>query len=151
MGDAAKVNLNTRKAIERCARDLQRAAELHDRLQAHVANLGARLQEVQHRAAGAGASLLEVGAELSRRQGEYAELIASSELLMAEAVATREISDRGPSALPELRERLGSLVERAGSLAEAAREAGFRDLADEAKARHQQLDALLHKLEGAAG
>ena len=147
VSDGARVHLNTRKGLERLGRDLARAADVHDRLQRRVAALGQKLQSAQERAMGAASTLFELGAELGRRQTPYADLLGSYEAIITDAVAVKDLaSQEGPDALAQIRERLGALAERARTLSEEARAAGFRDLMEDASARHQQLVALANKM-----
>jgi chromosome segregation ATPase len=148
VGDTAKVRLDTRKNLERSARELQRAADLYERMQARVGALGARLQEGTDRAMGKAVTLHKLGQELKARQEEYVAMLATHEALMQEAMALRALVEQGPDALPEVQAGLAAIAERAKEMAIAAREAGFRDLAEDATGRFQQLTALSNKLGG---
>lgn len=146
----AKLRLDTRKNLERGARELQQASNIYERMQTRVAELGQQLHTAQERAMKAATTLHEIGVGLGRRQGEYLALVADYEKVLSEAVEVRQIAQDRPDAVDEVRDRLASLSERAGAMAAAAQEAGFRDLAEEATARHQQFGALANRLGASA-
>lgn len=148
VGDAGKVRLDTRKNLERSARELQRAAAIYERMQMRVGELGARLQEGTQRAMEKAITLQDIGLELKRRQETFVEMMGAHEALMQEALALRDLAEKGPEALAEVQIGLASLADRAKDMAVAAREAGFRDLAEDATGRFQQLTSLSNKLGG---
>jgi hypothetical protein len=148
VADAAHVKLDTRKNLERCARDVQRAAALYEGMNARIGDLSRELNAAQQRALSAATQLRDLGLDLQGKQDGYVQRVTAYEELMAEANTIGELTKQGPDALPEVRTRLLALAERSREMAAAAREAGFRDLAEEATGRQQQLTALANKLGG---
>ncbi|MFZ5480122.1 MAG: hypothetical protein ACOZNI_25385 [Myxococcota bacterium] len=148
VAEAARVKLDTRKNLERCARDVQRASDLYMSVTQRVATLAKELTTAQERALGAVTRLKDVGDALGGRQSAYVERMAAYETLTGDASAIGELVEQGPEVLDQLRERLYALAARAKEMADAARAAGFRDLAEESTGRHQQLVALANKLGG---
>lgn len=144
--EASRVRLDTRKNLERSAREVHHAAELYERMQTRVGDMAARLQAAHERTLGAAGTLQEHGAELARRQTAYVEMLAAHEALMRDAAALTALAGLDDDARQEMHAGLAALAVRAGEMVAAARAAGFRDLADEATARHQQLTALTNRL-----
>ncbi|MDP2310567.1 MAG: hypothetical protein Q8P18_31400 [Pseudomonadota bacterium] len=147
--DAGKVRLDTRKNLERAAREVQRAAASYERMQLRIGELGVRLREGTERATGKAITLQEIGHQLQERQQTYVDMMGAHEALMQEALVLRDLAEKGPEALIEVQAGLAGLAERAHEMAAAARAAGFRDLAEDATARFQQLSSLSNKLGGA--
>ncbi len=146
VADTAKVRLDTRKNLERAARELERAAAIYTRMQTRLSELASRLQAGHDRAMENGQSLHTLALDLKARQEIFVAELASQEALMQEAAALRDLAEQGPDALAEIQAGLVALAGRAKERADAARAIGFRDLAEEATGRAQQLTALANKL-----
>lgn len=144
--EVARVRLDTRKNLERAGRELQDAAAIFTRLQERVNTFMNVLNDAQDRLIQVGTSLRDVGTEIQRRQEHYVQAQAACDALTQQVAVVTALAAEGPEHLAEVRDGLVSLADSAGALAEAAREAGFRDIVHDAAAREQQLRALANRL-----
>jgi hypothetical protein len=148
VADVVRVKLDSRKNLERAARGVQKASDLLKRVHAQTTTLATHLTAAHERALDAGNRIGAAATTLGERQQRYIDAVAEHEALRTEAAAVAELAGAGPQSLDAVRSGVRTLGERAGALAEAAREAGFRDLAEEATGHQQRLGALAHRLGG---
>jgi chromosome segregation ATPase len=141
--------LDSAKNIQRAGRLLQRASDGHERLSAALSALVAAIGTAQRRQEGALRAISEFGTEVGARHALYNEIAGTFEALGGEAAELNLLMARGPEVVGEVKERLTSMIETAGAIAERAEAGGFRDLSRDAIGRKEQLTAAVKRLGGA--
>lgn len=155
---ARHVRLSSEKNIARAARGLQQALEQQERLAQELRALGQAMGGMQARQEAAMEPLAVRAGEIQARMARLSEHMQRFGALGAKAgetaTALRDISvpsgdgggAPGASALVEADERVRGLVEEAQSIAEAAAAEEFPDIAREAHALGQKVQAMREHL-----
>jgi chromosome segregation ATPase len=146
VGAFDKLQLSSKKQLDRAAQALNELAESEQRLGAHVQAL---VQAVASTREGQNAEIdvIRKKAEaLKTRSLEFQALIAQFELLGAGAAALNKKLQGDVPALDAVVVEVTALAGQAGTLNAAAREKGFDDVAHLADGLRQQLSALASKL-----
>jgi hypothetical protein len=150
--EVARATVHSRKSLTRVARMLQQAGESHELLLQHVASLSEVMNATRLRQVSCGEKLVSAGGRLQERAAAFQALLVRQDALGEQAkelnasaaeIAARKKDDGFAETLAAtgpLLERMESVVTEATTLADAAREADFADLAREV----DQMKQLLH-------
>jgi chromosome segregation ATPase len=159
-----KIRLHTEKSIMRAARELQEALAEQERLgeglralgeammriqerqQAAIESLGARAVEIQQRIAKR-SEYMEKFASLGTQAGEVTVLLQTLPMPRAADNGQSNTSPDVPRVLSEVDMRLGSILEQAKALADAAEADDFPEVVSETDALKQRLGAARAQLE----
>ena len=156
--EVGRASVHSRKSLVRVARMLQQGAESHEELMKRVASLSEAMTETRSRQAACAEKLVAAGGRLQERMTAFQALVLKhdalgelSRSLNAEATAIAGKRDeKNPqdtlAATGPLLERMEQGVVDATSLADAAREADFTDLARDVDQLKQQLQSARNQL-----
>lgn len=155
---ARNISLTSEKNIARTARGLQQAIEQQERLAQELRALGQAMQAMQARQEAAMLPLAPRATELQARLERHSEHMQRFQALGAKAkdavAALIELSssrgegndEESASFLIDADERIRGLVDDARAMAEAARADEFPDIAREAHALEQRVQAMRQRL-----
>ena len=156
--EAGRAVIHSRKSLVRVARMLQQGAESHELLMKQVAAFSEVMNATRDRQAACAEKLVAAGGRIQERMGAFQALVARQDALgelakslNAEATTIAGKKDEvGPqetlAATTPLLERLETGVAEATSLADAAREADFTDLARDVDSMKQQIHTVRNQL-----
>jgi methyl-accepting chemotaxis protein len=133
--------LDTLKHIERANGLLEDLAKSEGRLQEIGQQLVAALAQARERQQALGTSVVERAPALKERNEQLRDLVAA---LAELASSVAELAQRGPADTTAA--DIDALSTRAKDLASSARSSGFAELADQAHALYQRLEAIAKKL-----
>jgi hypothetical protein len=155
---ARKQELSSEKNIGRAARGLQQALEQQERLAQELRALGQAMLGMQARQEAAMAPLEARANEIQSRMARHSEhmqrfaaLGMKAKETVAALIEISSSSDNGPasheaSLLIDADERVRGLVDESKAIAEAARADEFPDIAREAHALEQRVQAMRERL-----
>ena len=138
--------LESARNLDRGSKALSRAAEIEGKLSARVTGLVEAIRAADTRQQQATVALQKFGEELRDRQVAYGQLTELFAALGRDAGSVRDLLDGKREGLEAALARIEELDARALALADTALGAGFQDLAQDARGRHEQLRALLGTL-----
>jgi hypothetical protein len=149
---ARKNRLDSEKGIVRAARELSEALALPERLATGLRALAIAMQQMEARQQAALEPLAAYALEVQRRMKRLEEhMLAFGALGKAASEATQLLQQAGERAdlVENAKVQLYGIADGARALIEAARADDFPDVAREADALKQRVNALCRKLDGA--
>lgn len=146
-----KLRLDSEKSIARAAKELNEALAVPERLAAGLQGLAAAMQQMQTRQQAALEPLAEGAAEIQRRMGRLSEHLQAFAALGEAAARVTSMLQAGngdqAALFGQARSELTRIGEGARALLEAARGDDFPEVARDAEALKQRVQALKKKLE----
>jgi hypothetical protein len=148
---AARVNLNTEKNLQRATEALTRAAESQDRIQGHVQQLVAAVAAARQKQESDAAALLERAARISDRRKEFVDILQRMAGLGRLAAEIQDALRGGPGVGQDVPDRMQQIADAAADIVQIARDREMEEVARQADVLRQQVLAAKNKLALLAG
>jgi DNA repair exonuclease SbcCD ATPase subunit len=148
---AARLELNTEKNLERATEALTRAAESQDRIHAHVQRLVAAVGAAREKQESDARALMARAEEIAGRRKQFAEVLQRMAGLGAMARDVQEALKTGPGALDEVQSRMQQIADEAGDILRAAQDRDMEEVARQAEVLQKQVLAARNKVALLAG
>ena len=145
-GQAARMKLDTEKALERATVALTKAAESQERIQGHVQRLVAAVGAAREKQDAGSRALMARAEEIANRRKEFAEVMQRMSALGRMAKEVQEALQAGPAALAGVQDRMQQIADEACSIVQAAQAKGMEDVARQAEVLQKQVLAGKNKL-----